>query len=176
MYVILDNTFATLGDLIGFDGYLNTTTPFETTEHQVQWKGWRQYWDFEFGNDYNETCNYPQFYNESGWPVEEKVTDRLHGCYNSEFDQYGDTEAFGVYPNWRRELTKFASVQDRLREWHPPVREKLENFYCMLIAQLDIDGLRYDKAVQSTVQPLGQMNKYIRSLSLIHISEPTRPY
>ena len=90
------------------------------------------------------------------------MTDELRGCYNSEFDQYGDTEAFGVFPDWRRELTKFASVQDRLREWHPPVRAKLENFYCMLISQLDVDGFRYDKALQSTVDAMGYMNDAMR--------------
>lgn len=31
--------------------------------------------------------------------------------------QYGDTEAFGNFADWQRELSKFASVQDRLREW-----------------------------------------------------------
>lgn len=59
-------------------------------------------------------------------------------------------------------MTKFASVQDRLREWHPPVRNKLQLFYCSAIAQLDIDGFRYDKATQSTVDALGEMNDYIR--------------
>lgn len=143
MYVVLDTTFATLGDLIGFDGYLNETAPFTLDEHKVMYKSDRHYWDFSFDNQYNETCDYPPFWNETGFPIEAYVTDRMKGCYNSEFDQYGDTEAFGVFPDWRRELSKFASVQDRLREWHPPVRAKLENFYCMLIAQLDIDGFVY---------------------------------
>ena len=75
----------------------------------------------------------------------------------------GDTEAFGVFPDWRRELSKFASVQDRLREWHPPVRAKLEHFYCMMIAQLDVDGYRYDKATQSTVDAMGFMNNAMRT-------------
>ncbi|KAG9828273.1 hypothetical protein KCU68_g14207, partial [Aureobasidium melanogenum] len=35
MYIILDNTFATMADLIGFDGYLNESTPFLPEEHQV---------------------------------------------------------------------------------------------------------------------------------------------
>lgn len=73
------------------------------------------------------------------------------------------TEAFGVFPDWRRQLTKFASVQDRLREWHEPVRLKLENFYCMMIAQLDVDGFRYDKAMQSTVDAMGYMNAAMRT-------------
>lgn len=163
MYVILDSTFATLGDLIGFEGYLNSTTPFTLQEHKAEWKSDRHYWDFDFGNDYNQTCNYPPFWNETGFPVNKRVTDRMVGCYNSEFDQYGDTEAFGVFPDWRRELSKFASVQDRLREWYPPVRAKLENFYCMAIAQLDIDGFRYDKATQSTVEAMGYMNDAMRT-------------
>ncbi|RMD41453.1 hypothetical protein DV735_g3662, partial [Chaetothyriales sp. CBS 134920] len=162
MYVILDSTFATLGDLIGFEGHLNTTTPFMVTEHKVQWKTRLQYWDFQYGNTYNETCDYPRFYNETGYRVDQYVTDSLVGCYDSEFDQYGDTEAFGVFPDWRRQLSKFSSVQDRLREWHEPVRLKLENFYCMVIAQLDIDGYRYDKATQATVDAMGMANEALR--------------
>ena len=60
--------------------------------------------------------------------------------------QYGDTEAFGNFPDWQRQLSKFASVQDRLREWEPSVREKIQHLLCLLISQLDIDGLRFDKA------------------------------
>jgi alpha-1,3-glucan synthase len=163
MYVLLDNTFATLGDLIGFDGYLNTTTPFLLSEHEVTWKSDRQYLDFSFGSDYNKTCEYPRFWLETGYPVDSSVTDQMKGCFNSEFDQYGDTEAFGVFPDWRRQLSKFASVQDRLREWHEPVRQKLENFYCILIAQLDVDGFRYDKATQSTIDAMGDMNNAMRT-------------
>lgn len=151
-----------MGDLIGFEGYLNTTTPFSVTEHPSLYKTSRQYSDFSISNEYNATCQYPRFWNETGFPVDESVTSQLKGCYNSDFDQYGDTEAFGVYPDWRRQLTKFASVQDRLREWHPPVRAKIENFYCMLISQLDIDGFRYDKALQATVDALSEMNLAMR--------------
>ena len=162
MYVVLDNTFATLGDLIGTEGYLNETVPFSLQEHQVQWKSDRHYWDFDFGNNYNETCQYPRFWNETGYPVDKYVTDQMKGCYDSDFDQYGDTEAFGVFPDWRRQLSKFASVQDRLREWHPPVRQRIENFYCMLLANLDIDGFRYDKATQSTPDAMGEANAALR--------------
>ena len=133
---------------------LTAQQPFTLQEHEVQWKTDRQYWDFSFGNTYNQTYDYPRFWNETGFPVDQSVTDQLLGCYDSEFDQYGDTEAFGVFPDWRRELSKFASVQDRLREWHPPVRAKLENFYCILIAMLDIDGYRFEKATQSTVDAM----------------------
>jgi alpha-1,3-glucan synthase len=163
MYVLLDNTFATMGDLIGFDGYLNTTTPFLLREHEVMWKSDRQYTDFGFGNTYNASCEYPRFWLETGERVDASVTDQMNGCFDSDFDQYGDTEAFGVFPDWRRQLSKFASVQDRLREWHEPVRFRLENFYCILIAQLDVDGFRYDKATQSTIDAMGYMNDAMRT-------------
>ena len=76
--------------------------------------------------------------------------------------QYGDTEAFGVFPDWQRQLSKFASVQDRLREWDPSVRAKIQHFSCITIAMLDIDGFRLDKATQITVDAQGEWSDYIR--------------
>lgn len=70
---------------------------------------------------------------------------------SSDFDQYGDMEAFGVHPDWNRQLSKFASVQDRLREWQPHVMEKLIRFSCLTIKALDFDGIRVDKATQVTL-------------------------
>lgn len=104
MHIVLDNTLATMGDLIGFDGYLNESAPFRIDEYQVVWKSERRYLDFSFGNTYNETCEYPRFWNETGYPVDQSVQDSMRGCYDSDFDQYGDTEAFGVYPDWRRQV------------------------------------------------------------------------
>ncbi|KAK7744210.1 hypothetical protein SLS53_003731 [Cytospora paraplurivora] len=153
---------ATLGDLIGFKGYLNTSTPFSVKEHKVQWKSSRQYHDFDFGNTYNETCDYPTFWYENGELVSFNSSDTLVGCYDSDFDQYGDVEAFGVFPDWERQLSKFASVQDRLREWYPPVLERLEVFSCMTIAALDIDGFRVDKAMQVTVDAQASFTSKIR--------------
>ncbi|KAJ5778652.1 hypothetical protein N7520_001898 [Penicillium odoratum] len=163
MYVLFDNTIATMGDLIGFDGYMNTTAPFTVKEHQTTWKTDRRYVDFDIGQTYNETCDYPRFWYENGYPVNESLIAGLVGCYDSDFDQYGDVEAFGVFPDWQRELAKFASVQDRLREWYSPVRERLIRHSCMIIASLDIDGFRYDKATQSTVDALGDMSSAYRA-------------
>ncbi|EAW12377.1 alpha-1,3-glucan synthase Ags1 [Aspergillus clavatus NRRL 1] len=162
MYVVFDNTIATMGDLIGFDGYLNTTTPFTVKEHKALWKTNRRYVDFDIGNNYNETCDYPRFYFEDGTPLDAKDANTLVGCYDSDFDQYGDIEAFGVFPDWQRQLAKFASVQDRLREWRPSVRDRLIRHSCMIIHQLDIDGFRYDKATQATVDALGDMSMAYR--------------
>ncbi|KAK3329216.1 alpha amylase [Apodospora peruviana] len=163
IYIILDHTMATLGDLIGFEDYLNSSTPFSTKEYKATWKSAREYHDFSFGtNEYNESCQYPPFWLETGYPVGSEVTSQLKGCYDSDFDQYGDIEAFGLYPDWQRQLAKFASVQDRLREWHEPVRARIERFTCMIIATLDVDGFRIDKGVQVTVDAQAAVSSSIR--------------
>lgn len=81
-----------MADLIGFKGFLNETAPFEPKEHQVEWKSNRTYLDFSFQNDYSETCDYPNFWNESGNRVLKELDSnfsKLVGCYKSEFDQVG---------------------------------------------------------------------------------------
>lgn len=79
------------------------------------------------------------------------------------FIQYGEVDAFGDYPDWQRQVSKFAHVQDRLREWHPAVRAKIERFSCMAIAMLDIDGYRMDKGVQITVDAQASWAQAMRS-------------
>ena len=81
----------------------------------------------------------------------------------SDLDQYGDMEAFGVHPDWQRQLSKFASVQDRLREWKPSVMAKLKNFACMAITALDFDAIRIDKSTQVTVDALAEWASSARS-------------
>ncbi|KAJ5534138.1 hypothetical protein N7527_000392 [Penicillium freii] len=157
MYVLMDNTLATMSNLIGFKGHLNDSADFKPSEYEVQWVTDREYADFKFGNEWNETCNYPKFWDETGFPLTNEGVEELKGCYNSDFDQYGELEAFGNFPDWQRQLTKFASVQDRLREWHKPVRDVITQHSCLQIASLDIDGFRFDKSVQSTLEPLSQM-------------------
>jgi alpha-1,3-glucan synthase len=77
--------------------------------------------------------------------------------------KFGDTEAFGVYDDYRRQITKFASVQDRLREWLPSVLAKLAHFSCIAIQSLDIDGFRFDKAIQVTPDASGEFAKALRT-------------
>ena len=72
-------------------------------------------------------------------------------------------EAFGVHPDWQRQLTKFASVQDRLREWNPDVMARLQNFACMVITALDIDAIRIDKSTQVTLDALAAWTTAVRS-------------
>ncbi|KAK4231915.1 hypothetical protein QBC38DRAFT_525729 [Podospora fimiseda] len=163
MWVVLDNTMATMSDLIGFQGFLNESTPFRTEEHKVVWKSDRRYPDFDIGNTYNETCDYPVFWYEDGTRIKPPG---LKGCYDSDFDQYGDTEAFGVFPDWQRQLSKFASVQDRLRDWHPSVAARVNHFSCIAIRMLDIDGWRIDKAVQVTVDAQASFSSHMRKCAM----------
>ena len=86
-----------------------------------------------------------------------------NGCLISDFDQYGDTEAFGVHPDWQRQLSKFASVQDRLREWKPEVMAKIQVFPCMVIQALDIDAIRIDKSTQLSVAGLAEWTASTRA-------------
>jgi len=128
----------------------------------VNYKGSRQYLDFRPNNEkYLEKCEYPRFYNEKGALVTPEETG-LKGCYDSDFDHYGDIEAFGVFPDWQRSVAKFASVQDRLREWVPSVRERISLYSCLSIIMLDIDGFRFDKATQITVDALAEHNDAVR--------------
>ena len=76
--------------------------------------------------------------------------------------QYGDFEGLGDFDGWKRSLSKAAGVQDRLREWIPSVREKIEHFSCLAIMMLDIDGYRIDKATQVTVDALGDFSQAMR--------------
>ena len=154
---------STMADLNGFVGYLNASTPFSLDGYEViPADPLFQYHDFHPGNTYQETCAYPRFWLDTGYLIPPETEAEFKGCYDSEFDQYGDTEAFGVHPDWQRQLSRFASVQDRLREWVPSVREKIEHFSCLQIRMLDIDGFRIDKATQITVDALGDFSNTVR--------------
>ncbi|WBW73643.1 cell wall alpha-1,3-glucan synthase Mok11 [Schizosaccharomyces osmophilus] len=164
MYIIVDLTVATLSDLVGFQNYVNTTTPFSLMEHNALWKSEHRYRDWAFQNEWDFECTLPEFWGEDGYPV----VLEWKGCYDSEFDQYGDTEAFGSHPDWERQLSKFASVQDRLREWKPSVSEKLKRLSCLVISMLDVDGFRVDKATQMTVDFLADWADSIRDCARKH--------
>ncbi|GBE82150.1 Cell wall alpha-1,3-glucan synthase ags1 [Sparassis crispa] len=160
MYVMMDFTVGTMSDLVGFEGFINASAPFSLNEYQSEWKkpmyipwGFNEYKDFAINNTYNYSCVMPVFWNDDG-QIQDINWDG--GCYESEFDQYGDMEAFGVHPDWQRQLSKFSSVQDRLREWKPDVLAKLETFACLAITALDFDGIRIDKSTQITVAALAE--------------------
>jgi alpha-1,3-glucan synthase len=79
-----------MADLLGFEGFLNSTAPFNPREYKTVWKSDTRYFDFAVGEDYKEECNYPTFYNESGHPVIEGADylfNQLKGCFDGEFDQ-----------------------------------------------------------------------------------------
>ena len=156
-----------MGDLIGFEGYLNTSTPFQAGEHNALWKTERRYNDFSFGNNEIAKCTYPRFYGDDGNEVT-NLTTELVGCRDSEFDQYGEVAAFGNYPEWQRQISKFAFVQDRLREWRSDVRAKIEHFSCLTISMLDIDGFRIDKGLTVTVDAQAEWSKAMRECARKH--------
>ncbi|KAA1078201.1 Cell wall alpha-1,3-glucan synthase ags1 [Puccinia graminis f. sp. tritici] len=168
MYVMLDMTTTTMGDLIGNSKSLNASTPFSLQGYEVEWKypphtPWdlQRYADFNFTNT-RSTCQLPNFYDNDGSQIT-SVPRKLDGCYAGDFDQFGDIEAFGVHPDWQRQLSKFASVQDRLREWDDGVAAKLEHLACMTLKALDPDSIRIDKATQQTVDFVGKWGGAVKT-------------
>ncbi|KNF03549.1 hypothetical protein PSTG_03077 [Puccinia striiformis f. sp. tritici PST-78] len=168
MYVMLDMTTTTMGDLIGNSKFLNASTPFSLDGYEVEWKNpphapWdlQRYADFNFTNT-RSTCHLPNFYDNDGSQIT-TVDSKLDGCYAGDFDQFGDIEAFGVHADWKRQLSKFASVQDRLREWDDGVAAKLEHLACMTIRALDVDSMRIDKATQQTVDFVGKWGGAVKT-------------
>ena len=89
MYIILDNTMATMGDLVGFEGYLNQSTPFSFGEHNAVWKTDRRYHDYVFNNTELDVCpwKYPRFWDDSGHQYNDSNTAQMVSCRDSEFDQ-----------------------------------------------------------------------------------------
>ncbi|KAK0793196.1 hypothetical protein LTR02_014660 [Friedmanniomyces endolithicus] len=161
MYVIFDNTMSSMSDLFAFKDYANSSTPFSWTEHDMYYKTRSVYRDYIHDNTFVEHCPYPypRFYDQGGNLIDDNNTQAMVGCMEtSDFDQFGDIGAFGIYPEWQKQLSKFNGVQDRLREWRPEVLDKISHFSCMVIQGLDIDGWRMDKAMQITVDPLGNFS------------------
>ncbi|KAI1850190.1 hypothetical protein JX265_013469 [Neoarthrinium moseri] len=151
MYVLFDNTMSTMGDLLGFKGHLNETTPFNWDEYDYVWKTDRRYLDFQPGNAVNESCVYPRFWDDYGYPLTSVYANETR-CRDSEFSMY-------VYET---QLSKYGSVQDRLREWRSDVLAKIKHFSCMQIAMFDLDGFRMDKALQTSVDAMAEFSEYQR--------------
>jgi len=138
---------------------------------QTRYKGDRHYHDFETSDEYFDNCPWPlpRFWDDDGFPVPASAMRVGKGCYMSEFDQYGNSDAFDTDVKvYQRQLTKFSSAQDRLREWNPTVLRKIEHFSCLAIRMLDIDGYRIDKAIQVSVDAQAHFSKYIRECAARH--------
>ncbi|KAF8825486.1 hypothetical protein HHX47_DHR6000210 [Lentinula edodes] len=170
MYFMADFTVGTMSDLIGFKGFLNTTAPFSLSEYDAEYLkpgyipwNFTDYKDFQISNDRNTSCVLPQFWNDDGTLI---VNITSNGCLESDFDHYGSIEAFGVFPDWQRQLSKFAGVQDRLREWKPGMIDKLKMFSCMVIQALDIDAIRVDKSLQVTLEALAEWSNATRECAI----------
>lgn len=127
MYLILDHTMATMGNLLAFAApYTNTSVPFSFDEHDYTWKDpERRYHDFQPGDARNTSCEMPRIWEQNGFLAQADVMEQYNGCRESEFDFYGDIKGTGSYPSYINQFSRFASVQDRLREWRPDVLEKV---------------------------------------------------
>ncbi|KAI9613753.1 hypothetical protein KEM48_003646 [Puccinia striiformis f. sp. tritici PST-130] len=168
MYVMLDMTTTTMGDLIGNSKFLNASTPFSLDGYEVDGRtlptrhGIYNATPISTLRNTRSTCHLPNFYDNDGSQIT-TVDSKLDGCYAGDFDQFGDIEAFGVHADWKRQLSKFASVQDRLREWDDGVAAKLEHLACMTIRALDVDSMRIDKATQQTVDFVGKWGGAVKT-------------
>jgi alpha-1,3-glucan synthase len=89
MYVILDNTLGTMGDLLEWVGSENVSAPFKYGEYDVAWKSTRQYLDFAVSNEHTTECNYPRMWGADGYPLsnETELDAMKLPCKDSEFDQ-----------------------------------------------------------------------------------------
>ncbi|RDW80976.1 hypothetical protein BP5796_05674 [Coleophoma crateriformis] len=164
MYIVFDHTVSTMGNLLAFEGkYLNATVPFNFGEYNAVWKDPnRRYLDFEVGNEENPNCVMPRIWEQNGYLLPANISAEYHGCRDSEFDMYGDIKSTGSYESYINQFSRFASVQDRLREWRPDTLAKINNMACLQMTMLDIDGYRIDKAVQVTVDALASFSTYQR--------------
>jgi alpha-1,3-glucan synthase len=163
MYVVFDNTIATMGNLLDYAGsFQNTTVNFSFHEHDYIWKyPEQQYHDFHPSNTWATSCNIPRIWESNGYNELKNVTDQFI-CKQSDFQMYGNINGTGAYPSYVNQFSRFASVQDKLREWDPQVLQKINVMSCLQIAMLDIDGFRIDKAVQTTVDALAEFSDYQR--------------
>lgn len=164
MYVIVENTFATMANMFAFEGYENSSAPFSWTEHKLDYKGEEVYRDFQQSNDFEKECDvpFPRFWNQEGHLYDDANITKFKGCMDSDWNQFGDVSAFGTYPEWQKQLSKFGGVQDRLRDWKPSVLAKINHFSCMWIKGLDIDGFRMDKAMQIPVDSQANFSRAMR--------------
>ena len=164
MYVVVENTFATMANMFAFEGFENASAPFNFNEYDLHYKGEEVYRDFHQSNDFEKECDvpFPKFWNQEGVRYDDANMTKFKGCMDSDFNQFGDVSAFGTYPEWMKQLSKFGGVQDRLRDWNPSVLAKINHFSCMWIKGLDIDGFRMDKAMQIPVDSQANFSRAMR--------------
>ena len=87
---------------------------------------------FQINNERNTSCHWVVSCLNFGKAMALVFKVEGNGCLKSEFDQYGDKETSGIDSEWQRQLLKFASVQDRLREWQLMKRDHvmLRDYSC----------------------------------------------
>ncbi|CAH7686420.1 hypothetical protein BY996DRAFT_4584668 [Phakopsora pachyrhizi] len=167
LYVMFDTTTTTLGDLLAFSGHFTSAAPFDIQGYEVEYKKtpeapWdlSHYADFNYTNVQEPNCQLPKFYHSNGSEV--IVPESPKSCYSGDFDQFGDSDTSGTLPPWMTQLTKYSSVQDRLREWDDNVAVKIEKLSCMILQTLDVDAIRVDKTPQQSVDFLAKWSTSLR--------------
>lgn len=86
--MLADFLTSSMGDLLAFQGYENATAPFNWNEYGSVYNSDRVYHDFQPGNDWNSSCEYPRMWGEDGFPLPTDITQDIPaGCKASEFDQ-----------------------------------------------------------------------------------------
>jgi alpha-1,3-glucan synthase len=81
---------------------MNSSTPFDLDGYPLLYKYHDLiYADFQLNNTIDPQCQLPELLDEFGNTANATL---LHGCYDSDFNQFGDIEAFGVYPIWQRRI------------------------------------------------------------------------
>lgn len=59
MYVIIENTFATMADFFAFEGHENSRVPVSFTGYDLEYKTDTICRDFQQSNDFDEDCDAP---------------------------------------------------------------------------------------------------------------------
>ncbi|KAJ1566559.1 hypothetical protein HK405_009324, partial [Cladochytrium tenue] len=143
MYVMLDLTVVTLGNKLVFGPYDKEFAPFSIDGYETRYRdpGFK-YNDFYISNNWDPNCTFPPVWGKNGYP-EVVVHPTKPGCYDSDFNQFGDVDAYSVVYQYRRYFGRFASIQDidafRIdkgsqfstyfySQWSPQVRECAKKF------------------------------------------------
>ncbi|KAJ3045031.1 Cell wall alpha-1,3-glucan synthase ags1 [Rhizophlyctis rosea] len=161
LYFTADLTVSTLADWVGYEGYVNVSTPFTMDPYRAIYKTPYSYADFNISGEWDYNCQIPRFWGLDGFP--QIVPPQIRpGCFNNDFVTNGDSESMADFAPYQRSLTKFAGVQDRVRDWSDSVAAKVINMVCLLIRALDFDSIRVDKATQFSIKFLTQFVPQIK--------------
>ncbi|KAJ3350440.1 Cell wall alpha-1,3-glucan synthase ags1 [Entophlyctis luteolus] len=152
MYFMVDVTLTTLANNLVFEGYPAASAPFNINGYRATYRTSFQYNDFYINNTWNPDCEFPIVWGKNGYREIIAPPDEP-GCYDSDFNQFGDVNSTTNVLQSQRYFGRFGSVQDHIKDWIPRNQQRISALTCLLINGLataiaDIDGLRVDKGSQ----------------------------